>query len=294
MNGLRRHAGVSQEIFLCYAFLVRHAATALALLPLLFVLVNGSPVGQKNATQASGHNGHAADHKNEPGPPVAVKELEKDNRQKGDSVAEKGHDITRKNGFDYAPWSFRLNLALLGVTLIIAVAGLIQAIAAKQNAKAAMLNATALIESQRPQIAAQANGNPMQTLADRQAPRVEISLFNRGSTPAYDLIYESWIEILPSPFKDFTPSADHFKSPDCIVLYPGHVPMLVNIPLRGGLAEQQLGDLMRGLLFACIRVRVEYRDALGPPGRYADFGFAVHVKGLRPLPKYNNAGPKAG
>ena len=41
-------------------------------------------------------------------------------------------------------------------------------------------------------------------------------------------------------------------------------------------------------LYACIRIRIAYRDAFSP-GRYANFGFYVLHDGLGFLPKYNDA-----
>jgi len=159
----------------------------------------------------------------------------------------------------------------------------------KKSADAAEINAKVLMESQRPQIGARPHGNPTQTLADLEAPRVQIELTNRGLTPAYDFVYESWIEVLALPFQDFTAAADYFKSADRIVLYPNHEPPLViNIPLRGGLSQERLDDLRRLRLHACLRIRVEYRDAFSPI-RYANFGFVVMANGLSFLPKYNDA-----
>jgi hypothetical protein len=157
-------------------------------------------------------------------------------------------------------------------------------------ANASLLNAKAFIKSQMPQIIATANGNPTKTLEDREAPRVEISLINRGVTPAHNLIYETWTEILPMPFTDFTSSADYFKFSDPIVLYPDHKSFVINIPLRNGLSDQQLSDLKHLRFFLCLRIRVQYVDAFESKGRYADFGFIILGNGLGFLPKYNDAG----
>ena len=78
-----------------------------------------------------------------------------------------------------------------------------QAVEMRRATQAMRDNTNVLIKSQRPHIAAKAKGLPTQTLADRGAPRVEMSLFNRGLTPAYGFSYESWIELLPQPFVDF-------------------------------------------------------------------------------------------
>ncbi len=150
-------------------------------------------------------------------------------------------------------------------------------------------NTKVLLESQRPMIAAQAHGDPTQHLADRAAPRVQIELVNRGLSPAYDFVYETWIELLEFPFKDFTLSAEHHKSTEQTVLYPNHGPLIINIPITKGLTLQQLSDLRALRQYACVRVRVQYRDA-SSPHRRANFGFSVTREGPTHLPKYNDAG----
>jgi hypothetical protein len=39
---------------------------------------------------------------------------------------------------------------------------------------------------------------------DADVQRVQIAVINKGEVPAYDVLYESWIEILTFPFEDFT------------------------------------------------------------------------------------------
>ena len=176
------------------------------------------------------------------------------------------------------------NLPNIGLFLV-GIAGIGVAI---RTLKAIERQTQALVDSQRARIAAKAHGIPTQTLLDRDAPRVEIELFNRGRTEASDFIYESWIEVLPFPFEDFTPVADRFRSPEKLTLYPDHIPLVINIPIRQGLSEQQLHDLKKLRSFACVRVRVEYRDAFNPK-RWAEFGFYITSSGLGFLPKYNNS-----
>jgi hypothetical protein len=70
-----------------------------------------------------------------------------------------------------------------------------------------------------------------------------MTLTNRGMTSAFDCYYESWIELLPFPFNDFTTSVDHFKSEEPLSIYPGHAPIIINIPFRAGLTEVQRKDM---------------------------------------------------
>jgi hypothetical protein len=163
-----------------------------------------------------------------------------------------------------------------------------QALETRRVVEAATSQTKAIVESQRPKIAAKPHGNPIKDLSDRDAPRMQIELANKGLLAAYDLVYKSWIELLPLPFEDFTAAADHHKSPESIVMYPDHTPLIVNIPIRKGITEQELSDVKRLRLYVCVRVRVEYRDVFSPK-RYAEFGFCVMYDGLGFLPKYNNA-----
>jgi hypothetical protein len=182
---------------------------------------------------------------------------------------------------DYTFWGFVVNTILVLATCIIAIFAVMQA-------RAANLNAQVLMQGQRPYIAAEAHGNPTNDLADRTAPRVQISLMNKGLTVAYDFVYESWIELLPTTTNDFTPAADHFKSSEPLAMYPNHGPLVINIPITSGLTDAQLSDLRHLRLYACVRIRVTYRDSF-TQGRYANFGFYVLANGLGFLPKYNDA-----
>jgi hypothetical protein len=149
-------------------------------------------------------------------------------------------------------------------------------------------NTKVLVESQRPRIAAKAHGNATLTLEDRAAPRVLIELKNTGLTPAYDSTWETWIELLQFPFKDFTDAAEHHdSSEDRSVMYPNHDPVTIDIPITKGITEQQLSDLRHLRLYACVRVRVRYRDAFSSVN-VTNFGFYVLGRGLGFLPKYND------
>jgi len=41
------------------------------------------------------------------------------------------------------------------------------------------------------------------------APRIQITLANIGGSTAYNCRYETWTELLPFPFTDFSSRADH-------------------------------------------------------------------------------------
>jgi hypothetical protein len=167
-----------------------------------------------------------------------------------------------------------------------AIAG--QAVETRRAAQATVRYAEAFIEGQRPIIAAQIVGSATKDLHDRNAPRVRIALSNKGLTTAYEATYQSWIELLPFPFTDFTEGADHFMSENPYSVYPHHDDILLNIPIRKGLSEGQLKDLRDLRLYACVRIRVAFRDAFSP-SRYSNFGFYVTHEGAGFLPKYNDS-----
>jgi hypothetical protein len=180
-----------------------------------------------------------------------------------------------------ALWGFWVNLVLVLATLIIAIFAVVQALASKASVRAQT-------PSLRPCIAAEPHGDVLRMLQDRNAPRIQIELVNRGVTTTCDILCQSWIELLPFPFKDFTASASSYKHDHPAALYPNHSPWIINIPIQSGITEAQQADL-RGLrLDACIRIYVTYRDAFSGD-RYANFGFYIAAEGLGFLPKYNDA-----
>jgi hypothetical protein len=145
----------------------------------------------------------------------------------------------------------------------------------------------ALIRGQSPYLAAHPRGHPPTMLLREN--RLEFEVLNKGLTPAYDVRYESWLDIVPPPFSDFSLLADHYKEEVPTVLYPNHDPMIINMPYRRGIAESEKTKLRDLQLRAYIRIRVTYRDAFNPHVRYAEFGYELLGNGLGFLPKYNHA-----
>jgi hypothetical protein len=182
-----------------------------------------------------------------------------------------------------------LTIAVLGVLTLFVL--MYQANEMRKATEAMRDNTKVLVESQKPRIAARAHGNPTLDLADRAAPRVQIELANTGASPAYDLTWETWIELLTFPFVDFTAAVQHETFTDRSVMYPNHDPVMINIPIRKGITMAELLGLQSLRLFACFRVRVKYRDAFSPT--VANFGFYVMGNGLGYLPKYNDVSDSA-
>jgi hypothetical protein len=125
-------------------------------------------------------------------------------------------------------------------------------------------------------------------LANVANPRMEVEILNKGMTPARDVTYETWIEILPEPFNDFTNRADHFDSAYKTALPPNQTadPLIINIPIREGITDEECRDLKRAVRFACFRILVRYVDAFDSR-RCTSFGYMVMINGMTPLPKYN-------
>jgi hypothetical protein len=149
----------------------------------------------------------------------------------------------------------------------------------------------AIIEGQRPHIAAKPHGNPSHDLMTPDAPHMQIELINCGLTAAHEFCYETWIEVLPAPFADFTAMVEHVDFSGPVVLSPNHQPLIANIPVSRGIVMDDHKRIRKGELIVCVRVRAKYRDAFSP-SRCVDFGFMVYGDGLGYLPKYNGESPK--
>ena len=67
--------------------------------------------------------------------------------------------------------------------------------------------------------------NPAHDVLDPQGCRVQLEITNVGLVTAYDVLWESWIEVIVPPFIDFSVNADHFVSEEPFTLYSKHKPM---------------------------------------------------------------------
>src|ERR1700675_2942053 len=158
--------------------------------------------------------------------------------------------------------------AMVGITAVYSLFSILTWLAIRRQANVAARNAEAFMFSHRAQLAAAPHDDPARDLASAE-PRVRISIENVGATTAYDLTYESWIELLSFPFEDFTGGADHFASLNPCAIYPKHQGMTVNVPIRAGLTQAEREDMLHNRRFICIRVLVNYTDVFGKT-RYAD------------------------
>jgi hypothetical protein len=176
-------------------------------------------------------------------------------------------------------------------SMLLVLVGLGGIYAAIRTLRAIESQTSVLSESQQPRIIAEAGEHPNTTLSEKsETPRVVLKVTNKGPTSATNYIYESWIEILPDTSGDFTAGADYYENKVVSVLYPD-APQKINIPLRGGISEEDR-RLVRDLKkHVCIRLRVEYQDPFITTRRcYADFGFYVLPDAFGFLSKHNGVG----
>jgi hypothetical protein len=118
---------------------------------------------------------------------------------------------------------------------------------------------------------------------------VLVDLRNVGQTPAYSCFYQTWIEMLPVPFADFTGDADRSESPTPTPIYPNSpVPNSIRLIRRAGLTPAELRCWQEGQMNLCFRIYLQYTDEFRSLRR-ANFGFEVGPAHLGLLPKYNDA-----
>jgi hypothetical protein len=160
---------------------------------------------------------------------------------------------------------------------------------AERAADAAKANADVLMQAHRAQIQVRMS-DPVPTLTIGQIPVIRANLINTGLTPAYDLRYETWTEILPKLFADFTSRASHDKVGHPNTVYPNAPdPSVILATLDSALTQAELAALQNAINLLCIRIRVTYKDAFAA-SRWQNFGFfAAGRLGAGYLPKYNDS-----
>jgi hypothetical protein len=120
-------------------------------------------------------------------------------------------------------------------------------------------------------------------------PQVVIDLKNVGLTPAYSCTYQTWLQMLPVPFTDFTDAADCSESPAPATIYSNSpVPNSVTIVRHGALTPEELQSWQGGRISLCFRISLTYTDAFRSL-RHANFCYDVNPEHLGLLPKYNDA-----
>ena len=242
-----------------------------------------------NSPKSPANNGTSA---RQPGPNIRPQTIQVVNNS--DSAAKTDRPQNEPSQWYASP---ERQLVVVGFLTLLAI--WYQARETAKATKAMERNTAAFIESQKPIIAADGSGNPLREIAASPVPRMKIDLHNKGTTTAYDCIQETWIELVPHKIEadgftfnsdtfTFSEAAEHHISQSPFALYPNHDPVMINIPIPGGLSEAQRLAIRRAQLLVCIRIRVTFRDAFTPT-RYADFGFWVMYEGLGYLAKYHDS-----
>jgi hypothetical protein len=160
-----------------------------------------------------------------------------------------------------------------------------QTVATEMATSATQRSVEVLIQGQRAWITAEAHGIATDDLSSKDSS-VRIDLTNKGLTPAFNCVLETWAELLPSTTSDFTQAAKYFKTSESCVLYPNQGPTTISISIDR--TEAELKELKNLRLYACVRIRVTFRDAF-KSDRWAEYGFFITKEGLGFLPKYNDA-----
>jgi len=128
---------------------------------------------------------------------------------------------------------------------------------------------------------------PINGLSTGLEPFVTVHLVNIGRTPAYHAHYESWIDILEHPFRDFTPDGAHYKETTETLHYPeDKIVHSVPIRLMRPMEERENFALRTDKKRLYFRIRISYRDVFDDP-RFTDFAAASNGIRIEPCPKYN-------
>ncbi len=253
------------------------------LLPLIFFALIIPVYGQEKGSQSKPSQSQTQQRKQEPSqtatPTVNVINQQAANKEENGAKSHPDSYLHRLLAPENLP-----NIGLF-------FAGIIGIWIANRTLRAIESQTNVLSESQRPRIVAEAGEHPSKTLSeDPQTPRVVLKIINKGLMPAIGYIYESWIEVLPDTSGDFTAYADHHKCEVVSVLYPD-TPQKINIPLRGGISDQDWPLVRKLKKHVCVRLYAEWADPFIPTRRcYADFGFYVLPSALGFLDKHNGVG----
>jgi hypothetical protein len=202
-----------------------------------------------------------------------------------DHVIADVRTLPKKDGWDELYICLTFLLVLVATVTLIAI--WYQAVKTRDAAEATRLNAQAFIDSQLAQIAFKPRRVQPQDLLVKEG-HLLIAVDNTGMTPAYDVTYEWWAEVLPLRFVDFTSEADHSKRSNPAVIHPNHDPLIIKVKLTKSLTAEEIADVKESRRCICVRVYVTYRDRF-KSGRYANLGMSVRGDGFMLLPKYNDA-----
>jgi hypothetical protein len=174
----------------------------------------------------------------------------------------------------------------LGLTFILLIVGYFGVRAAYRTLTAIEAQVVAQNESLRARMTVGFYDNPFKrNMQETFSPTIVLKFINTGGTPAYKIIPESWIEVCPIPFSDFTDKAVYHKG-DPIIVYPDN-PIPYPVPLGRTLTDDEKKLLWSTKCCICIRIRLTYETIGGE--KFSDFAYASWPTGMAILPKYYNA-----
>jgi len=161
--------------------------------------------------------------------------------------------------------------------------------ATSKSASAAKQSADAYMVSQRAQLMTLVRKPMLPPPSIGHELQVVVELKNIGATPANSCTYQTWIEMLPVPFTEFTDAADYFASPAPTTVYSNSpTPTSLTLARRRALTNGELQWWMNGQINLCFRIYLEYKDAFKCT-HHANFGYEVNPEHLGLLAKYNDA-----
>jgi hypothetical protein len=170
-------------------------------------------------------------------------------------------------------------------TVTLAIAAIAGILFAWRTLRALERQTAALVASQVPYISIALSQSPMKTLFER-TPRVVLAATNEGLTPAYAFTYESWVELCPKPFTEFSSKCEYFKMIASSTLHPKNR-LTLNVPIQAPLSTDEFEDMRKLQKLVCVRIRTCFTDCFGN-SRISNFAYAVLPDGLEPLSRYND------
>lgn len=169
---------------------------------LLFLLLypqSEVPLQDKQAPQSPSHKEKAAPRDEKATPAMPVEEGKKDNREPQQPPAQKEEHQATDINRDYLFWGLIVNGIIAVGTFAVAVIAVIQAIAAKRSANAALLTAQSLVNSERAWIRVQ--------MYTQDHAIFDFEVVNVGRTPARIVGYY-YLFAFP-PHMDFAAADSH-------------------------------------------------------------------------------------
>jgi hypothetical protein len=180
-------------------------------------------------------------------------------------------------------WWFRAYVIFTG--LLVAIGGF-GVRAAYRTLKAIEAQVVAQNEGLRARLTVGVYDNPFKrNMQEKFGPKIVVKLINTGGTPASKIVPESWIEVCPVPFSDFTGEAVYHKG-EPIIVYPDN-PIPYPVPLGRILTDYEKKRIWDAKCCICVRIRLTY-DTIGGE-KFCDFAYTSWPMGVAIISKYHDA-----